>query len=94
MQGESGEAPRAGGDDITLDRDGGQNHGDWSVLSLLLAPDGHAGLWSVEELGRMLQDQVQAVDSVGRLLRDGLVDQNGNFVFATRAATRFNEIAE
>jgi hypothetical protein len=87
-------SPQASDDGSTLDPDVGQDHGDWSVLSLLLAREGHAGLWSVEELSRMLQDRVQAVDAVGRLLRDGLIDRQGHFVFPTRAATRFNEIVE
>lgn len=86
--------PIRGDDDSTLYSDDGQDHCDWSILSLLLAHEAHAGLWSVEELGRMLQDHVAVIDAVGRLLRDGLINQQGSFVFPTRAATRFNEIVE
>jgi hypothetical protein len=71
-----------------------QDHSDWSILSVLLAPTEHSTLWTIEELGRVLQCEVQALDSVGRLLRDGLIHRQGDFVFPTRAAARFNEIAE
>jgi hypothetical protein len=86
--------PNGCDDDPTLRGSDEQDHGDWSVLSVLLTGEGHRGLWSVQELGRALQDQLQAVDAVGRLVRDGLVHQQGDFVFPTRAATRFNEIVE
>jgi hypothetical protein len=88
------ESSDTGEDESALSRGNHQDHEDWAVLSLLLAREGHAGLWSVDEVGRMLQDRVQAVDAVGRLRRDGLIDQHGRFVFPTRAATRFNEIVE
>jgi hypothetical protein len=94
MHDEGSGTPRVGDDDPMPNGGGEQDHGDWSILSLLLGPEGHSGLWSVEELGRMLQDQVQAVDAVGRLLRDGLIHRQGDFVFPTRAATRFNQIVE
>jgi hypothetical protein len=94
MLDEGSDSTRAGEDDSTLCGGGEQDHDDWSILSLLLAPEAHGGLWSVEELGRMLQDQIQADDAVGRLVRDGLIHQSGSFVFPTRAATRFNQIVE
>ena len=94
MQDESSGTLNAHEDDSPLCEDGEQDHGDWSVLSLLLAPSGHDGLWSIDELGRMLQDQIHAIDAVGRLLRDGLINRQGDFVFPTRAATRFNQIVE
>jgi hypothetical protein len=94
MVDKSDATPNGCDDDLTLRGSDEQDHGDWSVLSVLLAGEGHRGLWSVQELGRALQDQLQAVDAVGRLIRDGLVHQQGDFVFPTRAATRFNEIVE
>ncbi|HEY7932392.1 MAG TPA: hypothetical protein VID48_01090 [Solirubrobacteraceae bacterium] len=94
MQDESSGTLGAREDDPMLGGGGEQDHGDWSVLSLLLAHEGHEGLWSIDELGRMLQDQIHAVDAVGRLLRDGLIHRQGDFVFPTRAATRFNQIVE
>ncbi|MGH2833710.1 MAG: hypothetical protein ACRDK2_13130 [Solirubrobacteraceae bacterium] len=68
--------------------------GDWAVLSILLDRDGHRGLWSVEEIGRALNGVMKAIDAVGRLQRDGLIHRQGDFVFPTRAASRFNEIVE
>jgi hypothetical protein len=94
MQHESRGTPRAREDGPTLSGAEEDDHNDWSVLSLLLASEIHNGLWSVEELGRMLNDPMQAVDAVGRLLRDGLIHEHGDFVFPTRAATRFNKIVE
>lgn len=50
--------------------------------------------WTVEEIGRELQDQDDAVDSVARLAADGLVHRFGEFVFPTRAARRSDDLHE
>lgn len=82
------------GDGVGTGGAGLEDRGDWSVLSVLLAPSEHPRLWSVGEIARVLQDNVGAADAVARLLRDGLVHRQGDFVFPTRAAVRFYEIAE
>lgn len=48
--------------------------------------------WSVEEIGRELQDQLRAVDAVQRLTETGLVHRLGDFVFPTRTARRADEL--
>lgn len=63
---------------------------DLAVLTLLL--DGHAGLWSVDEVAREIGDPL-AGDSLARLYGAGLVHRCGEFVFATRAAVRVAQIA-
>ncbi|MGA7705246.1 MAG: hypothetical protein WB998_10170 [Solirubrobacteraceae bacterium] len=50
--------------------------------------------WTIEEIGRELEDQDDAVDSVARLAADGLVHRFGEFVFPTRAARRSDELHE
>jgi hypothetical protein len=50
--------------------------------------------WTIEEIGRELEDQDDAVDSVARLAADGLLHQFGEFVFPTRAARRSDELYE
>jgi hypothetical protein len=48
--------------------------------------------WSVEEIGRELRSQIEAVDAVARLTDAGLVHRHGDFVFPTRTARRAAEI--
>jgi hypothetical protein len=48
--------------------------------------------WSIEEIGRELGNQIEAVDAVARLTNTGLVHRLGNFVFPTRTARRAAEI--
>lgn len=91
MRDESG-TPRARDEKTTPSCD--EDHGDWAVLSILLDCDGHRGLWSVEEIGRAVDGPMKALDAVSRLQRDGLIHRYGDFVFPTRAASRFNEIVE
>ncbi len=50
--------------------------------------------WMIEEIGRELGDQDDAVDSVARLAADGLVHRFGEFVFPTRAARRSDDLHE
>jgi hypothetical protein len=50
--------------------------------------------WTVEELGRELRDQGEAIDAIGRLASAGLVHRLGDFVFPTRAARRSDELYE
>ncbi len=50
--------------------------------------------WTIEEIGREMEDQDDAVDSVARLAADGLVHRFERFVFPTRAARRSDELYE
>ncbi len=64
-----------------------------AILGLLLDPESRSP-WSVEEILRELGDaRVQAVDGLDSLHRAGLIHRCGDFVFATRAAVRFDQIA-
>jgi hypothetical protein len=63
------------------------------VLYFLTNPDDCQSLWSVEDLGRALDNLVKAVDAVGELRRAGLIHQTGDgHVFATRAGVRLVQI--
>lgn len=61
------------------------------VLALLLESRS-AGLWSVAELAREIGSHVLAADAVVSLHAAGLVHRVHEFVFATRIATRFDEL--
>ena len=68
-----------------------------AVLSILL--DAHPGQRSIEEIVREMTDrpdEFSARDAINNALRDlvgaGLVHRHGAFVFATRAAVRFEEL--
>ncbi|MGH2831411.1 MAG: hypothetical protein ACRDK2_01440 [Solirubrobacteraceae bacterium] len=69
-----------------------EDRDDLDVLTILSHTEDHHGLWSIEELGRARKDPVGTVDAVNRLLRAGLVNRHGEFVFPTRAATRYSQI--
>ena len=62
---------------------------DAAVIALVLH---EAWPWSVQEIGREIRDQSDAIDSVRRLTDSGLVHRIGNFVFPTRTARRAAEI--
>ena len=67
-------------------------HTEWTVLGLLLD---QARPLSLDELGRELGDRVAAIDAVANLEAHGLAHRTcEGFVFVTRAAARFSEIAE
>lgn len=63
---------------------------DKTVLELLL--HSKQWLWSVEEVGRELDDLISAEDAVTRSSGTGLVHHRGGFVFPTRAAIRAVEL--
>ena len=48
--------------------------------------------WSVDEIIREYGDRTAAADALADLNGVGLVHRSGDFVFATRAAIRFNQI--
>lgn len=62
---------------------------DTAILTMLLADP---SVWAVDEVARELDDQLRAVDGVGRLYAAGLVHRLDGFVFPTRAAARANEL--
>jgi hypothetical protein len=63
-----------------------------AILGLLLDPESRSP-WSVDEVLRELEDaRVEAIDGLDSLQRAGLIHRCGNFVFATRAAVRFDQI--
>lgn len=69
-----------------------EDRDDFDVLSILLNCEDHQGLWSIEELGRDRKDLLGTEDAVNRLLRAGLIHRHDQFVFPTRAATRYRQI--
>jgi len=62
-----------------------------AVLALLLADPFP---WTVEEIGRELENPKYAVDCIASLAGDGLVHRFGEFVFPMRAARRSDELHE
>jgi predicted transcriptional regulator len=69
-----------------------EDRDDFDVLTILLHREDHHGLWSMEELGRDRKNPLTTQDAVNRLLRAGLVNRHGEYVFPTRAATRYSQI--
>jgi predicted transcriptional regulator len=61
------------------------------VLALLLRPGGPA-LWSVAELARELGCELATAEAVVRLHAAGLVHRREEFVWPTRAASRFCQL--
>ncbi|HXQ21185.1 MAG TPA: hypothetical protein VN812_05885 [Candidatus Acidoferrales bacterium] len=75
--------------DVAQELDGAER----AVLYLLL--DGaRPPMWSVAELGGELGSELAAMDAVAGLHGAGLVHRCHEFVFATRAAARFNALAD
>jgi hypothetical protein len=64
---------------------------DTAILDLLLIE--HDGLWSTDELERMLGDAIAVTDALARLHALGLIHQIENLVCATRAAAHMHELA-
>lgn len=69
-------------------------HADMSekeVLYLLTGDD--LPVWSVDDIGRAIGNQLDAIDAVGNLAAAGLIHQTSDgFIFATRAASRMVEM--
>lgn len=63
---------------------------DVAVLGVLL--DSRHPL-AVEEVAREVSDEIDAVDSLARLVAAGLVHRLDGFVFPTRACARAGELA-
>jgi hypothetical protein len=62
------------------------------VLALLLEP-GCRGPWSVAELGREIGSEPLAAEAVVGLHAAGLVQRAHDFVWPSRSAARFHELA-
>ena len=84
-----GAQPGGAGDDDRLQQ---------AILAVLL--EEHPAQRSVEEIVRELTDRPEdfaARDAIDNALRDlvaaGLLHRHGNFLFATRAAVRFDQLA-
>jgi hypothetical protein len=63
-----------------------------TILTLLLS-DGQC-VWSVEELVVEIGRRLDTIDAVAALNAAGLIHRCGDFVFATRAAIRFDGIEQ
>jgi hypothetical protein len=74
----------------TLD---GLDRAEHTILQLLLSSD-RDWPWSVYELGRALGDDLEADDAIHALDADGLIHRVHGFVFPTRPAVQFHELAE
>ncbi len=68
---------------------------EWCTDSIILEwlIDGNAQRpWSVDEVAREYGDRNRTTDALDRLHGVGLIHRTGDFVWATRAAIRANEI--
>ena len=71
----------------------GEAHAEWGVLNLLIGPEEQRP-WSVEEIIRERGNRLEALDAIDRLHATGLIHRTGDgFIFATRAAIRYGQIA-
>lgn len=50
-------------------------------------------MWSIAELSHARNDPLGTEDAINRLLRAGLIHRHDEFVFPTRAATRYSQIS-
>jgi hypothetical protein len=67
---------------------------EWIVLDLLVDAEVQRP-WSVEEVIREIGSPIAAADALDGLHAAGLIHRTADgFVFATRAAVRYHEIAE
>lgn len=80
-------------DEMTTDPVRAFNVAQRDVLYFLTNPGDCQPVWSVEDLGRALDNPVGAVDAVGELRRAGLIHQTSDgHVFATRSGVRMVQI--
>jgi hypothetical protein len=63
-----------------------------SILTLL--PSNGQCVWSVDELVGEIGRRLETTDAVAALSAAGLIHRCGEFVFATRAAIRFDGIEQ
>jgi hypothetical protein len=63
-----------------------------AILVMLLVADEQRP-WSVHEVELEIGDHIETVDGLDALHRVGLIHRCGDFVFATRAALRAEQLA-
>jgi hypothetical protein len=67
---------------------------DWLILDLLLEEGTHRP-WATAEITREYGHELDAIDAIDRLHGAGLTHKTSDgFVFATRAAVRYHELAD
>lgn len=67
---------------------------NWLILDLLLEEGTHRP-WAIAEITREYGHELNALDAIDRLHGAGLAHKTSDgFVFATRAAVRYHEIAD
>jgi hypothetical protein len=72
---------------------GEQDNAEREVLYMLTGQGGAQPLWSVPDLGRMLESEDDAEVAVDALRRSGLIHRTTDgFVFATRAGARMVQL--
>lgn len=65
---------------------------DESFVLAMLLDNSYQRPWSIEEVQREYRDPIAAKDALDNLQSSGLIHRIGDFVFATRAAVRAEEI--
>jgi hypothetical protein len=71
----------------------GEAHAEWGVLNLLIGSEEQRP-WSMEEIIRERGNRLEALDAIDRLHATGLIHRTADgFIFATRAAIRYSQIA-
>lgn len=69
-----------------------EKQAEGAILGLLLNFEA-GSLWSVEELIRQLSaSRLEVIDGLASLQATGLVHRIGDYVFATRAASSFDQL--
>lgn len=66
---------------------------DWQILDLLIDPDEQRPR-AVEEITREHGHEQNALDGLKRLHAAGLIHHHDGFVWLSRAATRYSQIAQ
>lgn len=69
-----------------------EDQDDFDVLTVIMNREDHHGLWSVAELAQHRMSLLSTEDAINRLLRAGLIHCHADYVFPTRAATRYSQI--
>ncbi|MFZ1925583.1 MAG: hypothetical protein WAU42_05515 [Solirubrobacteraceae bacterium] len=69
-----------------------ERQAEGAILALLLNFEA-GSLWSVEELNRQLSaSRLEVIDGLASLHAAGLIHRIGDYVFATRAASTFDQL--
>jgi hypothetical protein len=69
-----------------------ERQAEGAILTLLLNFEA-GSLWSVEELIRQLSSpRLEVIDGLASLHAAGLIHRMGDYVFATRAASTFDQL--